>query len=143
MGKNIIDHQGGCACGSIEYRFKGKPVNSVFCYCKHCQLATGSDKWFGLWVLSENFSFTKGSPSTYIRLGDSGEEVIYHFCNNCGTPLCGEVKTGGFYSVSASTVREENSFRPRMAIYVSSAPRWAIFPERARKYDTLPESMKL
>ena len=45
---------GRCDCGSIEYEFQDDPINTVFCYCKTCQLHTNSDKWFGVWVLARS-----------------------------------------------------------------------------------------
>ncbi|MGB1092952.1 MAG: GFA family protein, partial [Oceanobacter sp.] len=131
------EHVGSCRCGNIEYRFKEDPINSVFCYCKECQSLTGSDKWFGLWVSRENFSITKGTPSRYSRVGNSGKDVHYLFCDLCSTAVCADITVGNFYSVSANTL-ENNTFRPRMSIYAASAPSWALFPEDIPKFDVLP-----
>jgi hypothetical protein len=133
--------KGTCGCGNIEYRFKGKPVTSAFCYCTECQKHTGSDKWFGLWVKSEQFDFTKGNPSKFTRLGDYGNEVIHRFCNDCGTTLCIEVPVANIFSVAASTLNSPHTFSPDMAIYTASAPLWAVFPENIPKYDTMPPGM--
>jgi len=134
-------HNGNCSCGAIEYQFEGEPINSVFCYCKECQKTTGSDKWFGLWVPTDKLKFTKGTPKIFSRTGDSGKEVNINFCENCNTTLCAEVTAGNFYSVGATTLKEFNSFYPKMAIYASSAPSWAVFPEGLPKFDILPPGM--
>lgn len=134
------EHTGSCNCGDIEYSFKGDPINSIFCYCNECQSLTGSDKWFGLWVPKDNFNFTKGTPSTYSRVGDSGKKVNYQFCGNCSTTLCAEITVGNFYSVSATSLKN-NKFNPKMSIYASSAPTWALFPETVPKFDILPPGM--
>ncbi|WP_082079027.1 GFA family protein [Pseudoalteromonas rubra] len=130
-------HIGSCRCGDIEFCFDNDPINAIFCYCKDCQALTGSDKWFGLWVRPENFAFTKGTPSSFTRLGDSGKEVRYQFCGTCSTALCAEVAAGNFYSVSATSLKD-NKFTPKMSIYASSAPVWAIFPNDVPKYEVLP-----
>ncbi len=134
------EHIGSCSCGDIEYCFNGDPINSIFCYCKECQSLTGSDKWFGLWVPKENFNFTKGTPLTYSRVGDSGKEVNYQFCGNCSTTLCAEITVGNFYSVSATSLKN-NKFNPKISIYAASAPSWALFPENVPKFDILPPGM--
>lgn len=134
-------YEGKCGCGSVEYCFEGEPINSAFCYCRECQTHTGSDKWFGLWVPVEKFEFTKGVPSKFSRIGDSGKDVIHNFCSDCGTTLCAEVTVGNFYSVAASTLDNNNSFSPKMAIYTAHAPKWAVFPEGVPKYDILPPGM--
>lgn len=139
-GDSMEKHIGSCRCGDIEFCFDNDPINSTFCYCKDCQALTGSDKWFGLWVPRENFSFTKGIPSSYTRSGDSGKEVHYHFCSICSTALCAEITAGNFYSVSATSLKN-NNFTPKMSIYASSAPSWATFPNNVPKFDILPPGM--
>ena len=134
-------HIGKCGCGNIEYCFEGKPINTVFCYCKECQTTTSSDKWFGLWVPVDRFTFTKGTPSKFTRIGDSGKDVNLNFCGDCGTTLCAEVTVGNFYSVGASTLSDNNNFFPKMAIYTASAPAWAVFPDGVPKFDILPPGM--
>ncbi|MCE2596880.1 GFA family protein [Motilimonas cestriensis] len=134
-------HTGSCRCGDIEFCFYNDPINSIFCYCKECQALTGSDKWFGLWVARDNFKFTKGAPSTYTRAGNSGKDVNYKFCGTCSTTLCAEVTAGNFYSVSATSLKN-NKFNPKMSIYASSAPPWAIFPVDVPKFDALPPELR-
>ncbi|NOY73297.1 MAG: hypothetical protein GXP14_13180 [Gammaproteobacteria bacterium] len=134
-------YKGKCGCGNIEYCFEGEPINSAFCYCRECQIHTGSDKWFGLWVPIENFNFIKGTPSNFTRIGDSGKEMNHKFCNDCGTTLSVEVTVGHFYSVAASTLNDNGGFSPAMAIYAASAPKWAIFPEGIPKFDILPPDL--
>lgn len=134
-------YEGKCSCGNIEYIFEDEIINTAFCYCQECQTHTGSDKWFGLWVPVEKFNFTKGTPATFTRLGDSGKDMNHQFCADCGTTLCVEVTIGNFYSVAASTVNENSHFIPKMAIYTASAPKWAVFPEGVPKFDVLPPEM--
>lgn len=134
-------YQGGCACGAIKYTFENEPINSVFCYCKACQVHTGSDKWFGLWVPIVNFTFVKGVPSSFSRQGDSSKELIYHFCSECGTTLCLEAVVGRFYSVASTTLNDNDNLSPKMAIYTASAPVWAVFPEGLPKFDRLPSDI--
>jgi len=136
-------YEGKCACGDIEYGFEGEPINTAFCYCSECQTHTGSDKWFGLWIPLDKFRFTKGTPSIFSRLGDSGKELNHNSCNKCGTTLCVEATIANIYSVAASTVTTANNFSPNMSIYTRSAPKWAVFPEKVQKFDTLPSEMNL
>lgn len=131
------EYKGKCSCGNIEYCFQGVPINSVLCYCRECQTHTGSDKWFGLWVPVKQFKFTKGTPSNFTRLGDSGKDMNHKFCSECGTTVCVEVTVANFYSVAATTLNN-SSFSPKMAIYTASAPEWAVFPEGVPKFDVLP-----
>jgi len=133
-------YSGKCGCGNVEYCFDGDPINTAFCYCDECQKHTGSDKWFGIWVPTEKFKFTKGSPSTFTRIGDSGKDMNHKFCGNCGCTLAIEVTVGNFYSVAGSTLMED-AFSPNMVIYAASAPKWAVFPEGVPTFDILPPGM--
>ena len=133
------NHVGRCTCGDLELSFIGEPMNAVFCYCTDCQRDTGSDKWFGLWVATNNLTFTKGEPSTFTRLGSSGKPVHKKFCGSCGTTLCSEFTAGGFYSVAASVLNLKNAFSPKMAIFTASAADWAVYPPNVPKFDTFPE----
>ncbi len=131
-------YEGSCGCGAIHYVFQDKPINSAFCYCKECQIRTGSDKWFGLWVPKAKLSFTKDTPVSFTRVSDAGNNVHMLFCGRCGTTLCGEVEAKGIYSVSVATLNNGHDMSPNMAIFTASAPDWALFPEGVPKFDTLP-----
>lgn len=130
--------KGSCRCGSVQYRFVGKPDNIILCYCKECQLQTGSDKWFGAWIKKDNFKFIKGQPTINSRIGESGSLVNNMFCGQCGTPICVEVTVGNFYSVSINTMEKPESFSPQMAIYTRSAPKWVSIPNDIAVFDILP-----
>lgn len=134
-----MKHQtGSCACGQVAYAFSGEPFNTVFCYCQQCQIHTGSDKWFGVWIHKDNFTFTKGMPTTFTRTGDSGQNTHYKFCKTCGTTVCAEISVGNFYSIAASTLHDKNNLTPAMLIYTAYAPSWATRPEGIPDYDILP-----
>jgi hypothetical protein len=142
MGVHILNKTlGKCDCGAIEFEFSGEPINTAFCYCRSCQIHTGSDKWFGVWVPKDNFHFTKGVPSTYTRLGDSGKKMEHKFCSKCGTTLAVDVEVGGFYSVAAATLSNSNELTPNMLIYTSHAAKWAVLPENVPKFDILPPDL--
>ena len=117
---------GKCSCGEVKLAFTGDPTNAVFCYCTDCQSDTGSDKWFGLWVPTDNLEFTQGEAQTFTRSGSSGMPVRKNFCGTCGTTLCSNFTAGGFYSVAASILNQKNDFTPKMAIYVASTVDWAV-----------------
>ena len=132
---------GGCQCGAIKYSCVGEPINSVFCYCKECQLLTGSDKWSGLWFPKDKLEFIKGTPSVTTRKGDSGKDIHRMYCSECEVTVCAEVTVGNFYSVSTSTLNENNTVKPAMLIYTASAPEWAVFPKGVPKFDILPPNL--
>ncbi len=130
---------GQCSCGEVHFEFTGAPINKAFCYCRSCQKLTNSDKWFGFWVPVDKFRFTKGTPETYSRLGDSGKMMHQKYCGKCSTTLAIEVEVAGFYSVAATAINGSNNDSPTMCIYASHAPKWAQFPNGVPKFDILPQ----
>ncbi|TNF05730.1 MAG: GFA family protein [Gammaproteobacteria bacterium] len=139
----MSDYQGGCGCGHLQYQFKDEPLNQVFCYCHACQRHTGTDKWFGLWVPVDKLNFTAGEPARFTRRGDSGQDMNHLFCPQCGTTVCVEVCAGNFYTVAAGTVKGGKVFSPRMVIYRSEAPDWAVFPDGVPQYEKLPPDLAI
>ncbi len=137
----MSSHEGQCLCGNLVYSFEGEPINAVFCYCQDCQTTTGSDKWFGLWIPVDKFEFTKGEPAIYTRPGSSGQPVHYNFCPDCGTTICSEITAGKFYTVGASTLKDSSVFTPKMVIFTTSTPNWAVLSQDIPNYERFPESM--
>lgn len=133
--------QGCCACGEIEFQLTSSPINVAYCYCTACQIHTNSDKWYGLWVRHDDFQLVKGEPQKYTRKGDSGRNMVHHFCKNCGTAFAIFVEIGGFFSVAGNTLKTDNPPKPVMLIYTKNASQAAMFPEGVAKYDILPPEM--
>jgi len=129
---------GRCGCGNIEYSYEGDPINIVFCYCKECQVHSGSDKYFGLWASKDNFRVDKGDPAVFTRLGDSGKPMNHYFCKDCGTTIYVEVTVANMVSIAAATLDDNTNLSPAMAIYTVSAPKWAVLPEGIPHFEKLP-----
>ncbi|NRA53819.1 MAG: GFA family protein [Gammaproteobacteria bacterium] len=132
---------GSCGCGAVTYSLECEEIKAVFCYCKQCQIHTGSDKWFGLWVDKDKLSLNQTNVTSFTREGDSGQDLNHLFCSNCGTTVCVDVTVGNFYSVAVSTIKSDQTFTPSMAIYTASAPTWATFPQGVPKFDILPPGL--
>jgi hypothetical protein len=134
--------KGGCQCGQVRFEFTGEPINEVFCYCTDCQTRTGSDKWFGIWIPTENFNFVgEKEPQPYTTQDSSGNDIHCYTCPNCGVSLSVEFTSAGFHTVAASNIEGNNEFKPKLAIFASSAPNWAILPSDIPIFDRLPPEM--
>ena len=133
---------GSCQCGQVRFEFTGEPINQVFCYCTDCQTRTGSDKWFGIWVPSDNFRFTgETEPAAWTTKDDAGADIHCHTCPVCGVSLSVEFTSAGFHTVAASNIEGNGEFSPRMAIFASSAAKWAILPSDIPVFDRFPPEM--
>ena len=133
---------GSCQCGQVTFEFSGEPINEVFCYCTDCQKRTGSDQWFGIWVPSDNFSFTGNtSPAVYTTHDDAGADIRCHTCPECGVSLSVEFTRAGFHTVAAGCIDGHAEFKPRFAMFAASAPPWAVLPTDIPVFDRFPPEM--
>jgi hypothetical protein len=74
-----------CCCGSLRAETTGEPSIGV-CHCTECQRRTGSA--FGVVALFPKEQVRSEGPSrVYVRGGDSGRKVEFHFCPDCGTTV--------------------------------------------------------
>lgn len=75
-----------CECGAIGIVCEGEPTRRSVCHCLACQRRTGGA--FGAqWRFPRDMVETRGAPARYTRKADSGGEVTFAFCPNCGTTL--------------------------------------------------------
>ena len=76
---------GGCACGSIRYECKSKPLLEYKCHCRACQRASGSGFVALLWVPIDKLDLTADEPRYYSVEADSGRQLKRGFCPTCGS----------------------------------------------------------
>ncbi len=73
---------GGCACGSVRYSLKARPLSVYLCHCKRCQVYGG----VGTLAVLTRRSDVALSGAEAIRHGeptDSGRIAEMFFCPNC------------------------------------------------------------
>jgi hypothetical protein len=77
---------GGCLCGQVRYSANVDPIFSAVCHCQTCQKQTGTAFRVVVAVPRPAVSI-EGSPHTYTRTGDSGQQVVNRFCPHCGSTV--------------------------------------------------------
>jgi len=75
-----------CHCGQFSVRTVGEPVRVAQCHCRDCQRRTGSSYNLGA-VFEASDVELLGEYRTYRRSGDSGLEIEFHFCPQCGSSV--------------------------------------------------------
>lgn len=132
-----MNRNGSCSCGDVQFSVEGDPFNTVFCYCTECQIASGSDKFYGVWYKPDQFQITQGKTKEFIRFGDSGGKLTYKFCEKCGTKLCAE-SSYGMITVAGAILDNTVGIEPQMAIFTKSATSWAILPTEIPCFKEMP-----
>ena len=85
-GRAEMERTATCHCGQLKAIASGEPGSVYFCHCKACQRRTGAIIHNGSrWAKSQ--VRIEGEHKIYGRIADSGFEIRFHFCPNCGTSL--------------------------------------------------------
>lgn len=75
-----------CACGRLTATCEGEPLRVSVCHCNACKQRTGS-------ALSYNARWPEGAvrragtSRSFVRIGDEGGRITYHFCPDCGVTV--------------------------------------------------------
>ena len=103
------------------------------CHCLECQKRTGSI--FGVQARWPRGRVQIEGPSTeYVRVGDSGGRISFHFCPTCGTTLYWTIDSQP--NVVAITVGSfaDPAFPP---------PKFSVYESRRHPWSTLAEDMQM
>jgi hypothetical protein len=131
---------GGCLCGAVRYTLRGPALFVSQCCCRDCQKATGTGHTTIVGVTHEHLVITQGAPSTYTSRGDSGGEVVRHFCGRCGGRLyTSGTLPGAVVMVQAGSLDDPNRVTPESVIYVKDALAWDRFDDVLPRFQALPD----
>jgi hypothetical protein len=86
----MMTRQASCACGQLRIACEGEPVRISVFHCLDCQRRTGSAFGFSAHYPRGQIASIEGRSSRFVRKGDSGCKIAFHFCPDCGTTVCWE-----------------------------------------------------
>ncbi len=120
-----------CSCGQLTAQVTGEPVRISICHCLACQRRTGSV--FGEQARFPRESVTVSGTSTeYVRVGDEGTHVTFHFCPICGATVYYELEdVEGFVAIPVGAFADPAFPPPRVSVYESRKYRWVVSPPEA------------
>lgn len=113
-----------CSCGEIEVRCTGEPLRVSLCHCLDCQRRTGSAFGIAAFFAREMVQ-TDGSTSSYRRPSDSGFDVVFHFCPDCGATVFWEPqRTPDRIAVAVGAFADPCFPAPEQAVYARHQHTW-------------------
>ena len=117
---------GHCHCGQISFEAEVDPTAVNICHCTDCQTLTGSAFRANVTVSAEHFTLLSGTPNSYVKIADSGNQRRHAFCGNCGTPIyaCAVVDNPDSYGLRVGTITQRAAFSPKRQIWRRSALPW-------------------
>jgi hypothetical protein len=129
---------GGCLCGQVRYSANVEPIFTAVCHCTSCQKTTGSA--FNIAVAVPRAALSvQGALKSYIKIGDSGQEVVLRFCPNCGSTILSEpaaMPAAGI--LRAGTLDDTSWLQPTMEVYCDSAQPWVALGGGLRRFPKMP-----
>ena len=92
-----MTRQAACACGKLSLICEGEPVRISVCHCLECQRRTGSIFGAQAWFPRDRVTKSTKGAARFVRVADSGKNIVFHFCPDCGSTLFWEPAglTGG------------------------------------------------
>ncbi|MBV39872.1 MAG: aldehyde-activating protein [Rhodospirillaceae bacterium] len=115
-----------CACGSIRYALKAKPLIVHACHCTDCQRLTGGPFVINAWIEKAKVELLSSNPASF-KFDTGGRDNSVHFCPQCGTYVWTEYMPG-FCFVRACTLDEQNALIPDVHIFARSKQPWLDLP---------------
>lgn len=117
--------KGQCACGSVRFQMKTKPIVVHCCHCSECQRQTGSA--FVLNAIIEADRVTCDGPVTEIALPTpSGNGQVITRCKECGVAVFSNYlsRKGKLRYIRVGALDEPDQCPPNVHIFTSSMLPW-------------------
>jgi hypothetical protein len=117
-----------CSCGQLSAQVSGEPVRVSICHCLACQRRTGSP--FGQQArFAREAVVLQGSSTTYVRVGDEGTQIHFHFCPQCGATVYYEAEwMEGFVAIPVGAFADTAFPGPNISVYEDRKHAWVVVP---------------
>ena len=117
-----------CTCSQLSVTVTEDPIRVSICHCLECQRRTGSV--FGAQArFRTSATEIKGESREYVRVGDEGNRVAFHFCPHCGSTVYWGFKGHEEFVVVAVGAFAEPGFpAPTVSVYEIRKHAWVGTP---------------
>ncbi|MGK2942820.1 MAG: GFA family protein [Immundisolibacter sp.] len=116
-----------CQCGQLQVTCTGEPKRVLMCHCELCQRRTGSAFNLAAWFPGQNVT-VQGQTKTYQRIGERGFEITFHFCPDCGSSVCWDVKGTDSVVVAVGCFADPHFPAPSLSLYGCTRHDWVTQP---------------
>lgn len=117
-----------CSCGQLQAQVTGEPIRVSICHCLACQRRTGSV--FGAQArFAREAVAISGQSSAYVRVGDEGTHITFHFCPHCGATVYYPIgPDGAFVAIPVGAFAEPGFPTPTFSVYEERMHAWVSLP---------------
>ena len=123
------DHHASCSCGQLTLVARGDPIRVSMCHCLACQRRTGSTYGAQARFAPENVEIA-GTSTVYVRTGDEGTKIHFHFCPDCGATVYYWFDDE-FRAVPVGAFADNTFPPPRISVWEDRKHPWVSVPDGA------------
>ncbi len=131
----MTTRQATCSCGELSLTAQGDPVRVSVCHCIACQRRTGSV--FGMQArFSSDKVNVEGPSKKYVRTADSGNQITFHFCPDCGSTMYYQLDDAlDVIAIPVGTFADPGFPPPRFSVYETRQHSWVVLPDNIEHFD--------
>ncbi|THK38570.1 GFA family protein [Ensifer sp. MPMI2T] len=124
-------HEGGCLCGAVRFKTRGKLREIIFCHCSQCRKQTGL--YYAATNVQNNDIDVDGADNvTWYR---SSPEAQRGFCRFCGSALFWKADALDYTSILAGTFETPTRLEPGYHIYCADKGDYYAIEDELPKFD--------
>ena len=132
--RTVLNRLAACSCGQLTALVTGDPVRVSICHCLACQRRTGS-------VFGQQARFSRadvlvaGVSTSYVRTGDEGSRITFHFCPHCGATVYYEPEgLEAFVAIPVGAFADPAFPPPMVSVYEERMHGWVVPPAAAEHF---------
>jgi hypothetical protein len=127
---NMTERRAACSCGQLSIVCSGEPVRISICHCLACQRRTGSVFSTQARYRCSDVVAINGSSNSYIRTADSGNQLTFRFCPNCGSTVYFQSeRQPDLIAIPVGAFADSHFPAPRVSVYESRMHEWVVPPQ--------------
>ena len=120
--KAATAREGGCLCGGVRYRLRGRCRDIIICHCENCRRTHGHVSAYTA-VDQSDLELTRQESLQWYH--DASPDTWRGFCNRCGASLFWDMRDGGGrMSIAAGSLDDATGLRIVGHIYLAEAGKY-------------------
>ncbi len=113
-----------CHCGALQATVRGQPEWVNVCRCRACQRRTGSVLHTGAYFRCTQVDIG-GVSKIFARGADSGYEIHFHFCPQCGSNVYWQAsRFSHHYGIAVGAFADPTFPLPSFSVWEASMHTW-------------------
>jgi hypothetical protein len=123
-----------CQCGSLRAIASGEPDIVNVCHCISCQRRTGAVMHSGAYYKRSKVRL-EGESKLYVRTTESGRQLRFHFCWNCGSSVYWEADLRpDHYGIAVGAFADPQFPAPTLSVWEETIHPWINLPLGIQHY---------